>query len=82
MCCGSNCLNCNTANNAISGKCNNSGQCTTTLCAAGYHLSGAGETVKCEPNTDTCCGLSGGSCLNCNTANNANSGLCNAITNV
>ena len=66
--CGTQCINCNTANNAAEGQCI-SGECKITKCAAGYHLNGD----KCELDTNTACGAN---ILNCNTNGNATAGVC------
>ena len=51
--CGVQCTNCNTANNASEGTCNEEGECTITECATGFHLT---SDKKCELNTPTKCG--------------------------
>ena len=68
--CGTNCVNCNTANHAASGTCN-AGTCKITACAAGYHL----YNNACEADSTTVCGSGR---ANCNTANHATSGVCSA----
>ncbi|MBR4984949.1 MAG: hypothetical protein IKY83_04335 [Proteobacteria bacterium] len=62
--CGSQCINCNTANHAKSGICQ-SGTCKITSCAAGYHLTNKGN---CELDSATACpnGMATGT-VNCNT---------------
>ena len=49
--CGTQCLNCSTANNASSGYCQN-GACVITACANGYHLT---ASATCEIDTATAC---------------------------
>ncbi len=78
--CGTHCENCNTANHASAGICQN-GTCKITSCAAGYHLTDKGT---CEIDTATACpnGKATGS-ANCNTleytqAGNCINGICQA----
>ena len=69
--CGTDCVNCNTANHAASGTCNANGTCTIKTCAAGYHL----YNNACEADSTTVCGTGR---ANCNTYNHAASGVCSA----
>lgn len=66
--CGTQCIDCNTANHAAAGECND-GVCNITKCAAGYHLKGD----ICEQDTNVACGVN---VLNCNTTGNATAGVC------
>ncbi len=71
--CGIQCLNCNIANHAASGKCSN-GSCVINSCAKGYHKTGSGT---CAENTNASCGSQQSSnAVNCNTNGNAASGVC------
>ena len=72
--CGTQCINCNTANHASAGICQG-GTCRITACEADYHLTDQG---KCEANTATACpnGQATGT-VNCNTIDQyTNSGSC------
>ena len=72
--CGTQCVDCNTVNNAAVGECN-SGQCVIRECARGYHLNGD----KCEVNSATACApVSSSAVVNCTHANHASDGYCNA----
>ena len=50
--CGTQCIDCNSENNAASGTCK-AGTCEITSCIAGYHLT---TDKTCERNTPTACG--------------------------
>ena len=62
--CGTQCVNCNTANLASAGICQG-GSCTITSCITGYHLTNQGV---CEIDSATACpnGNANGT-VNCNT---------------
>ena len=72
--CGTQCVNCNTANNASSGVCQN-GSCTISACVVGYHL----YNNTCEEDNTTNCGAHGTQCNEPNATNNCTNGLCQVI---
>ncbi|MBQ9242435.1 MAG: hypothetical protein IJ165_04300 [Proteobacteria bacterium] len=71
--CGTQCVNCNTANLASAGICQE-GTCVITACIAGYHLTDKGV---CEIDSATACpnGNANGT-ANCNTLEYTKSGVC------
>lgn len=71
--CGTQCLNCNMANLASAGICQD-GSCIITSCVAGFHLTDEGS---CEIDSATACpnGNANGS-VNCNTLNYTKLGIC------
>ncbi|MBQ9394683.1 MAG: hypothetical protein IJU23_04090 [Proteobacteria bacterium] len=80
--CGTQCINCNTANHAATGICEENGTCRITSCATDYHLTPEGT---CAIDSATACpnGKSSGT-VNCNTidqytkAGNCVKGFCQA----
>ncbi|MBQ9243386.1 MAG: hypothetical protein IJ165_09200 [Proteobacteria bacterium] len=79
-CCGASCVNCNNQKASLGGNdvvlsvgCS-AGACQATACKAGYTVS-AGTCVA--SGDATCCGTG---CVNCNQANNARAGICDAGT--
>ena len=73
--CGTQCIDCNTANNATSGTCSDSGECKITECMAGYHL--ASDNKTCVPNTRTACApVNSSTTTDCTNSNHAEDGYC------
>ena len=61
--CGSECVNCNEANHASKGTCNNdTGICTITACQEDYHLDEKDGKVVCIPDSAKACGSSENDC--------------------
>ncbi|MBQ9243155.1 MAG: hypothetical protein IJ165_07990 [Proteobacteria bacterium] len=70
--CGTGCLNCNTANDAASGICDN-GTCKIQSCRENFHLNNG----ACVANTETACApVNDDATVNCLTHDNATSGYC------
>ena len=76
--CGTNCVNCNSADNASKGKCE-AGACKIEKCALGYHLKGTAGNYICEMNDAEKCGKQDSAVtVNCKTSNHATNGVCNS----
>ena len=71
--CGSQCMNCNTANNASAGICQ-SGSCVITACVTGYHLTNNGVCVL--DSASACPNGSATGTINCNTLDYTKTGIC------
>ena len=69
--CGTQCLNCNTANNALTGFCQD-GACIPLACVDGYHI----YENACEADTLEHCGAHGNACNVENGTNICNKGKC------
>jgi len=77
--CGKECINCNTANQAVSGECRE-GVCTITECAVGHHKEKEDENgiIICTKNTHESCGKTDSTVTkNCTKDDGADRGICN-----